>query len=87
MKSVEFLFLALNTKDVSVKQRHTFVDILCRTGASIGGVEVLGAAGVGQRAGVTTRRGLCVCVTCVPTVAVVMRREGGAAAIYHIHGL
>lgn len=78
---------ALNPKTPSVKRMHTFVDILCRTGASIRGVEVVRAAGTGQRAGVTTWRGLCVRVTCVPTVAVVMWREGGATAIYYIHGL
>lgn len=70
-----------------VKHGHTFVNVLCRTGASIRGVEVVGAVRVEQRTGVATWRGLCVCVTCVPAVAVVMRREGGAAAIYHIHGL
>lgn len=45
------------------------------------------AAGPGRWAGVATGRGLRVRVTCVPTVAVAMRREGGPTAIHHVHGL
>lgn len=71
----------------SSEQSPTFVDFLCGTGAPIRGVEVVRAAAPGQRAALTTRGGLRVRVTCVPTAAVVMRREGGAATIYHVHGL
>lgn len=69
------------------EESPTFVDFLRRTGAPIRGVEVVGAAASGQRAALATRRGLCVRVTRVPAAAVVMRREGGAATIYHVHGL
>lgn len=81
---MEFPFNVLNAIKL---RRRTFVYFLCRTGASIGGVEVVGAARAGQRAGVAARWGLRVRVTRVAAVAVVMRREGGAAAVYRVHGL
>lgn len=66
---------------------RTFVNVFCRTRAPIRGVEVVRAAGPGRGTGLPTGGGLSVCVTRVPAVAIAVQREGGAAAVYSIHGL
>lgn len=65
---------------------HTFVDLLCRAWAPITRVGGVRAAGARRGAGVAARGGLRVRVARVPA-AVVVRREGGAAAVHHVHGL
>lgn len=48
---------------------------------------MVGAAGPGQRAALAAGGGLRVRVTRIPAAAVVMWREGGAAAVHRVHGL